>query len=469
MSLLESYGILSSDIRLLNKENKLDCKAEFGNFIIPNWKDFKEDIIEIYNDIKKINDGENASYIPQLKSVNSDFFGVAICTVDGQILQLGDSNVYTSVQSCSKPITYCISVEENSTEEINGEDYVHNFVGREPSGRNFNELCMNHENIPHNPMINAGSIMCVSLINYEKSQSDRYDKIINYWSRLCANEKINFSNSVYLSEKNSADRNRCLGYIMQEKKAFQKGKSKLARQWSSNDLEKNLELYFQCCSIETTCVQIAKIYSVFANGGICPFTNERIFGQNNVKNALSLMYSCGMYDYSGEWAYLVGIPAKSGVSGILVAVVPNVLSVAIYSPKLDTIGNSVKGVEFLKRFEKIFNFHTFNSALESRVKNITKDHIYTHSFNKFLLFEASSKNDLETIKRLFAEKIDINIQDYDGRTALHIAASNNCYNVVKFLLDNRADIAIKDRYGNTASDDAEKENNTNIIKLLKLI
>ena len=152
--------------------------------------------------------------------------------------------------------------------------------------------------------------MCASLIDYKNSLANRFDKIIKYWSKLAANSKINFSTSVYLSERASADRNNCLAYMMQESKAFSKGINKYTRDWDNSDLGNTLDFYFQCCSIEMNLHKHPFIAATLANGGICPLTNERIFSNDIVKNALSLMSSCGMYDYSGEWAYTIGIPAK---------------------------------------------------------------------------------------------------------------------------------------------------------------
>ena len=151
--------------------------------------------------------------------------------------------------------------------------------------------------------------LCASLIDYKNSLAIRFDKIINYWSKLVANPKINFSTSV--SERASADRNNCLAYMMQESKAFSQGINQdYKREWNSNDLNQTLDFYFQCCSIEINSTQASIIASTLANGGICPLTNQRIFSNEIVKNSLSLMSSCGMYDYSGEWAYTIGIPAK---------------------------------------------------------------------------------------------------------------------------------------------------------------
>ena len=352
---------------------------------------------------------------------------------------------------------------------------MHNFVGREPSGRNFNDLSLNPENIPHNPMINAGSIMSVSMIAYTQAPAHRYKLIKNYWERLAGvpknsgkDDQIDIDNSVYLSEKLDANRNWALGYLMQEKKAFQQGMNpQFKREWKKTDLEDNLDLYFQCCSIKVNCTQMAKIGASLANGGICPFTNDAVLDPDNVKNCLSLMYSCGLYDYSGEWSYLVGIPAKSGVSGIIYAVIPNVMCIAVYSPPLDTIGNSVKGVEFFKLFTSKFKFHVFDSFLvNSEKKTITKEHAYQKDFKKFLLLEAASRSDIELIRKLLAQKLDVNSSDYDHRTALHVSVSNKNFECVKFLVEHGADPTLKDRWGNTAYDDAMKEDSQEIIQLL---
>jgi len=366
-------------IKGLIEKNNLVKKIIQGNLIISNWLDFVNDIIAIYNKLVNNDNGDVASYIPQLANVDPNLFAICICTIDGQILQLGNYETPFSVQSCSKPIIYGIAVDSNN------EKYVHQFVGRESSGRNFNELCLNHENIPHNPLINSGAIVVSSLIIPNHKQSDRFDFIMNYWRKLVAG-KVNFNNCIYLSEKETADRNFCLGYMMQEKKTFSHGNSKeQLRKWKTTDLRKNLEFYFQNCSIECNTIDLARLASTLANGGVNVFTNEKVFNPDNVKNILSLMYSCGMYDYSGEWSYLMGIPAKSGVSGSIYAVIPNVMGIAVYSPRLDSIGNSVRGIEFFKDFCNLYNVHRFDSLINvNSKKNLTRQIQYSNYFNIYM-------------------------------------------------------------------------------------
>jgi len=334
-------------IDLMNSNIILFKKIFENDLIISDWVQLKNTINIIYNNTKNINSGKKADYIPQLNNVDENLYAVSLCSVDGQIYNLGDTDYDFCVQSCSKPITYLIGCDLNNSEQI------HNFVGTEPSGRNFNELCLNEYNIPHNPLINSGAIMCASLIDYENSLANRFDTVMKYWSKLAGNTKINFSTSVYLSERASADRNNCLAYMMQEKKSFSIGMNKkYERNWSNNNLNDTLDFYFQCCSIEINCTQASIISCTLANGGICPITNERVFSNEIVKNALSLMSSCGMYDYSGEWAYKIGLPSKSGVSGIIMTIIPEIMGIATFSPTLDTVGNSVKGIEFFTQLSK---------------------------------------------------------------------------------------------------------------------
>jgi len=442
-------------IDLLNTNVILFKKIFDNDLIINNWSEFIDSIDIIYEKTKNNNNGKLADYIPQLKNVNEELYGISICTIDGQIYNKGDYENEFCVQSCSKPITYLIA------SELNGQDYIHNFVGREASGRNFNELCLSNEKIPHNPLINSGAIMCCSLIDYKNSLANRFDKIITYWSKLAANSKINFSTSVYLSERDSADRNNCLAYMMQESNAFQNGinKEKYRRIWGDNDLNNTLDFYFQCCSIEINSTQASIIASTLANGGVCPLTNERIFSNTIVKNALSLMSSCGMYDYSGEWAYTIGIPAKSGVSGIIMGIIPNVMGVAVFSPKLDELGNSSRGIDFFKELTKIYPFHIYDNILKENTNIILKKDITNNHFNIYTLLMSASIGDLNSIIILDSKGVDLNSYDYDKRTALHLACSEGHINVIEYLLKKKVDKSSVDRWGNTSIGDLNKYKN----------
>lgn len=171
---------------------------------------------------------------------------------------------------------------------------------------------------------------------------------------MAGGSKIGFNQTVYLSEKETADRNFALGYFMQSNHVFEEGVN----------LIETLEFYFQVCSAETNCTRLAVMASTLANNGICPLTGDEVAQPKNVRSALQLMFSCGMYDYSGEWSCTVGIPAKSGVSGAIFLVVPRVMGLAIYSPRLDQRGNSVRGVEFCKKLCQYFAFSIFDQLIQ---------------------------------------------------------------------------------------------------------
>ena len=440
-------GIHQKDIRFNNNKvcNIFENKYNNGLLQISNFDEFKHILNDIYSEVRLDNDGKTADYIPQLKNVDNELFGITFVSIDGLVIEIGDTKPVFCIQSCSKPITYGIALDEL------GDDIVHNYVGKEPSGRNFNELCLNEDGLPHNPLINSGSIMTTSLIKPELSQSERFDFYFNCMKNLTSKTLLSFNNSVYLSEKDSADRNYCLGYMMQEKKAFINGKNSdlsknINRKWNLGDLQKNLELYFQFCSIESNLLGMGLLSATLANGGINPWNYKEIFKPDTVKKILSIMSSCGMYDYSGEWNYQIGIPAKSGVSGLIYAVIPGIGGISTYSPKLDKIGNSYRGINFFKKLSKRINIHNYetnNSNLLS-IRNIDNNN---KKILGFLLLEGCYKNDLSLVKESLSKGCDINFQDYDKRTALHIACEESNNEIVDFLKSNNAEF-LDDRWGN---------------------
>lgn len=286
-------------------------RAFQGKLIVPDFDEFRKKVEKIFKIAETNNEGANADYIPQLAEVDSNLFAIAACTVDGQMCAVGDADYDVCIQSCEKPIAYGIALEEH------GVDYVHKHVGREPSGAPFNKNFLNPNNLPHNPCINSGAIMTASLIQQKLPQYKKFEYVKRFWEELSGGGQIGFQNATYLSEKDTASRNFCLGHMMMNAKAFPKGVN----------LEETLEFYFMLCSLEIKPRDFAVIAATLANGGVCPLTNKRIFAEETVNHILSIMYSCGMYDYSGEWGYSVGIPAKSGVGGCVYLVIPKVMGI----------------------------------------------------------------------------------------------------------------------------------------------
>ena len=191
--------------------------------------------------------------------------------------------------------------------------------------------------------------MVCSLIKPEIDESARFSYVSKFWQRLAGGKRITYDNTVFLSERNTADTNYSLAYLMKSKNAFPKGV----------DIKKVLEFYFQICSLQCNTNTMSIIAATLANGGVNPLTNERVLETNTVKDVLSIMNSCGMYDYSGEFAFNVGLPAKSGVSGAIMIIVPGVMGICTYAPPLDKYGNSSKGVQFCQLISKHYDLNYF--------------------------------------------------------------------------------------------------------------
>jgi glutaminase A len=346
-------------------------RAMKGELAVKDWQHFTEETISIFEEVratKSTTEGKNADYIPELSVVDPELFGLSIATVDGQVLNYGDYNVDFPIQSCGKPLLYslcCQLIPE-------GADYIHKFVGREPSGRRFNDFSLNDDNKPHNPLINAGAIMTSSLFRPELNLSKRFSQLRQGISAIAGDMKIGFSQAVYLSERDTAYRNFALANYMKSQEAFPKG----------CDILEATDFYLQLCSMEVNCESLAQCGATYANNGVSVTTNKKVLSSDTVKNTLQIMYSCGMYDFSGEWACTIGLPAKSGVSGCIFMVIPNVLGLCIWSPPLDKIGNSNRGIAFCKEFVKRFKWSIFDVLFEMSANQKQKEHVMDALYRK---------------------------------------------------------------------------------------
>lgn len=426
-------------------------RALTGDLVVPDFTAFRTELERLFEEVRGSRDGDVASYIPQLARADADGFAMAVCTIDGQQFSIGDIGARYCVQSTCKPINYAIALDRI------GVDAVHRHVGREPSGHSFNKITLNAKGLPHNPMINAGAIMCAALIAPDLQAADRFDAVMQTWTALTGGATVGFDNAVYLSERDTADRNFALAYFMRENRAFPE----------HTDLKATLDLYFQCCSITVDAPGMATIAATFANGGVCPLTNERVFSGDTTKNALSLMASCGLYDFSGEFAFTVGLPAKSGVSGALFISIPGVCGIALWSPRLDALGNSVRGVEFAQRLAARFSFHSFADPVSYGGRTNPRRSAAEAAVDQATYFcAAAARGDMTELGRLVARSIDIDLADYDGRTALHLAASEGRSEAVRFLIQLGASQAVTDRWGNTPLEDARLAGDCGSIELL---
>jgi glutaminase len=440
---------------LARRNSSLIRRAVEGNLAVPDFPALAGDIDRMYRELLPIRSGSVADYIPQLRRVDPEQLAIAVCTVDGQRLSLGDAQVAFCLQSVSKTVSYCLALDEH------GVDGVHRHVGREPSGQSFNELALSPKGLPHNPMVNAGAIMTTSLIRPDLDIADRFDQVAATWRRLTAGGRVGFNNAVYLSERQTADRNFALGYSMRESGAFRPG----------TDLQQTLEFYFQSCSIEVDAEMLAIAAASLANAGVCPLTEDPVFSASTVQSCLSLMSSCGMYDFSGEFAFTIGLPAKSGVSGALMLVIPGLMGICIWSPRLDEHGNSVRGIEFCRKLVASYNVHVFDSLVTGRGKTAKRDprrkKNQTQIEGVVALTWAASQGDLNEVRAIVAAGVDPGTADYDGRTALHLAGAEGQLDVVRYLLTAGTDPQPVDRWGGTPLSDAEGNRHTDVADLLR--
>ncbi|XP_063870623.1 glutaminase liver isoform, mitochondrial-like isoform X3 [Scylla paramamosain] len=445
--------------RVIQDNIVLISRALRHQFVIPEWHEFTQYIEEFYWSAKTLTGGKVASYIPQLARFHPDLWGVSVCTVDGQRYDIGDTNINFTMQSCSKPITYAIALNEL------GNETVHKYVGTEPSGRMFNAIVLDYNDKPHNPLVNAGSIIINSLlyclVKPEMSSSEKFDFVQSYMKRLAGGENVGFSNGTFLSERENADRNYSLGYYMRENKCFP----------DKCDLMSSLDLYFQSCSMEVTAETMSVMAATLANGGICPTTGEQVLKPDAVRDVLSLMHSCGMYDYSGQFAFKVGLPAKSGVCGAVMLVIPNVMGICTWSPPLDSLGNSVRGLKFSDELVQVFNFHRYDNLRHAANKKDPRKQKFESRGQKVvsLLFSASS-GDVTAMRRYALAGLNMGQKDYDGRTALHLAASEGHMDIVVFLLEKcHVPPSPKDRWGHTPADDAEEFGHFEVAEYIKSV
>ncbi len=303
----------------------------------------REVLREIHARFSSHSDGKIADYIPELAKANRDWFGISIVTADGQVFEVGDCKQVFTIQSISKPFVYGMALEDH------GLEHVLSKVGVEPTGEAFNAIVLDEaSNRPFNPMVNAGAIATADLVK-GKDFPERVTRLLSMFSKYCGRD-VYIDNSVFMSERMTGHRNRAIGHLM------------LNFGMVGKEIEESLELYFQQCSVLVSSHDLAMMGATLANGGVNPITGQRAIEQRYVKYLLSIMLSCGMYDYAGEWAYRVGIPSKSGVGGGIVGVIPGQFGIGIFSPPLDAKGNSVRGILTCRELSERFGLHAFESG-----------------------------------------------------------------------------------------------------------
>jgi glutaminase len=316
----------------------------------PNWTASSPPLLRFltacHNDFASDNSGEVAHYIPELGKAHPEHFGIALATLDGHVYETGDSRVPFTIQSMSKPFVFALALDTL------GAARVESVIGVEPSGDPFNSIRLNAENHPFNPMVNAGAIACSGLILEAKGDT-AFDTVRQALSRFAGRE-LDVDEAVFASENATGDRNRAIGYLLRTSGVVKE------------DVRKVLDVYFRQCSVLVTARDAAVMAATLANRGINPVTGEQVVTPYAVSRTLSVMTSSGMYDYAGEWIYRVGIPAKSGVGGGILAALPARLGLGSYSPRLDGHGNSVRGIKVCEALSSHYGLHMLSRADDAR-------------------------------------------------------------------------------------------------------
>ena len=483
---LDAHGdkiVFEDFIEIIRSSELIVEKALRGELSIPDFTYFAKNLDNMFDEAKKVTSGKLASYIPPLANVDPDQFGVAIVTTDGQIYQKGDSEVDFSIQSMCKPFNYCFAMEKLGLEK------VHQHVGQEPSGRQFDDLTLlaktavgQLNRIPFNPMVNAGAIMTAGLIGPEESHSQRLRYIRQQFGRLIGWSPKNefgaelprFNKNMARQENFTGYNNIAMGYLLMATGNLPHTKTELHNDihpdedefdfYSEPAVTEALKLYFSICSLEMSSVNFATAAATLANSGVCPISQDRVLSQKTVRNCLPVLQTSGMYNASGTFFQQVGLPAKSGVGGGVILIIPRLMGICIFSPRLDKQGNSVRGIEMAKRITSKYLVHTFDGTMTDTDRLDPKIPISKWRANSCgEAIWAASNGNIRTLERLVSEQRDLQNGDYDMRTPLHLASAEGQLEAVQFLLKQGVK-PIPDRWGGYGYFDAKNNNHKDVVK-----
>lgn len=322
--------------------------------VVTSYSPIERHLEEIYAACLLNTDGAVADYIPELGEVDQDKFGICLTTADGHTYSYGDTEQLFTIQSISKPLTYGLALMDNGIADVD------EMVGIEPSGEAFNEISLDPvTERARNPMINAGAIATSSLIR-GSDVKEQFERVLAFYSSA-AGRTLDFSHAVYESEAKTGHRNRAIAHMLRSVDALR------------GQPDEALELYFRQCSIEISCHDLAMIAATLANAGTNPITGESVLDGTELRRVLSVMATCGMYDAAGDWLTTVGMPAKSGVGGGIFAVLPGQLGIAVYSPRLDQIGHTSRGVQACRMLSEVFELHflAVPHAIRNTIRAVT--------------------------------------------------------------------------------------------------
>jgi glutaminase len=333
--IVDAQVVLPTGTKILSRNTGYATQPPLQRFLTDCYEEFRND-----------NSGAVADYIPELKRANPAHFGIALVTIDGHVYEIGDSAVPFTIQSVSKAFVFALALE------MVGEERVAATIGVEPSGEAFNSIRLTNDNRPFNPMVNAGAIACSGLIHQVKGPA-AFEHIREKLGQF-AGHQLAVDDAVHASEVITGNRNRAIAWLLRNYSVLQ------------DDVDAVLDTYFRQCAVLVTARDLAVMAATLANRGINPVTGVQVITPHVVARTLSVMTSSGMYDYAGEWIYRVGIPAKSGDGGGIVAALPSQLGLGTFSPCLDSHGNSARGLKVCEALSARFDLHMLNRSADVR-------------------------------------------------------------------------------------------------------
>ncbi len=306
--------------------------------------DLNQLINESYSLYRDVSLGTLPNYIPELANANPNHFAISVTTLDGKTLSVGESDHKFTIQSISKPFVFSLALDTHGMEKVRAR------VDVEPTGDPFHSVIRldAESKRPYNPLVNTGAIAMTDLIEAQTSKI-REEKLL-YFLETFAGRPLKINEKIYHSEQSTGHRNRAIAYLMLHFKMI------------GPNLDETLDLYFKQCSIDVNTKDLSVMASTFANNGINPITKKKAMKAEFVKHVLTIMFTCGLYTDAGEWAFDVGFPAKSGVSGGILGVIPGVMGIGIYSPLLDSHGNSIRARKVCEHLSKKLGLHIFDQS-----------------------------------------------------------------------------------------------------------
>uniref|UniRef100_A0A665VSB6 glutaminase n=1 Tax=Echeneis naucrates TaxID=173247 RepID=A0A665VSB6_ECHNA len=412
----------------------LILKALQGRFVIPDFSTFTEQTQKLFSRCRQLSSDQVSHFLSQTAPGSGQrTWGVSICTVDGQRLSLGDWAGSQVLGEVSWPLVYGVAVD------LLGSDLVHRYVGNQSPSLMSSDFVTNIQSagIPHSPLTETGAIVTTSLLQVTPSLCDS-EATPPVSLATCHRSDV----TDQLTDMSEGQRSRLASAVVSHHTlVLQCFPEKV-------DVSAALDLMLQCSSTEITCESGAVMAASLANGGLCPLSGDQVMSPAATRSLLSMMQVAGMKDYSSVFHYKTSIPAASSSSGFLFAVVPGVLGLMAFSPELDAYGNPWRAVHFCQVTT------SFCLCLSG------------HQIINVLL--AAFKGDVQSLRRYFLSGVDVNVVDYDGRTALHVAAAEGHTEVIRFLLENtRANPALKDRWGSSALQEAQRHRKDSAVQLLQ--